>query len=190
VTVIEVSPNLVVQCKTIEKDGYRALQVSTGKRRAKLVTKARAGHFAKAKLIPARILREFRLAENEGNDITVGSELKVDLFHMGQLVDIVTEQSKGKGFQGCVKRHHFRTQDATHGNPVSHRFLYRARLAKTNRFIWTCFQRQENVRSHGCHKVLTFMLTILVSFDIYVNHTCQYGSDYIFNLYSKFFKII
>lgn len=121
VTVIEVSPNRVVQLKTIEKDGYRALQVTAGKRRPQRVTKASAGHFAQAKVVPGRLLREFRLAEHEGSDITVGAELTVDVFKLGQFVDIVTEQSKGKGFQGCVKRHHFRTQDASHGNSVSHR---------------------------------------------------------------------
>lgn len=121
VTVIEVTPNVVVQLKTLEKDGYRALQVATGQRRAQRVTKAQAGHFAKVQLIPGRLLREFRLAESEGKDITVGAELKVDLFTLGQLVDVITERSKGKGFQGCVKRHHFRTQDASHGNSVSHR---------------------------------------------------------------------
>jgi len=123
VTVIQVEPNLVTQIKTLEKEGYSALQVTTGTRRASRVTKAQAGHFAAAKVEPGRVSREFRLAEGEGKDLTVGSELKVDLFTVGQLVDVITEHSKGKGFQGGVKRHHFRTQDATHGNSLSHRVL-------------------------------------------------------------------
>jgi large subunit ribosomal protein L3 len=121
VTVIHVEPNKVTQIKTNEKEGYRALQVSMGSRRATRVTKARAGHFAKANLAPGRVLREFRLSEAEGKDLAVGSELKADLFKVGQLVDVTTELSKGKGFQGCIKRHNFRMQDASHGNSVSHR---------------------------------------------------------------------
>lgn len=120
VTVIEVDPNRVTQVKTIEVDGYRALQVTTGKRRASRVTKPMAGHFAKANTEAGRGLWEFRLADGEGEGIDVGAELKVDVFEAGQKVD-VAGTSIGKGFQGGVKRHHFRTQDATHGNSLSHR---------------------------------------------------------------------
>ena len=122
VTVIEVDPNRVTQVKTVEVDGYRALQVTTGKRRASRVTKPMAGHFAKANTEAGRGLWEFRLADGEGEGIELGSELKVDLFEAGQKVD-VAGTSIGKGFQGGVKRHHFRTQDATHGNSLSHRVL-------------------------------------------------------------------
>jgi large subunit ribosomal protein L3 len=122
VTVIEVDPNRVTQVKTIEVDGYRALQVTTGKRRASRVTKPMAGHFAKANTEAGRGLWEFRLADGEGEGIDVGAELKVDVFEAGQKVD-VAGTSIGKGFQGGVKRHHFRTQDATHGNSLSHRVL-------------------------------------------------------------------
>lgn len=122
VTVIEVDPNRVTQVKTVEVDGYRALQVTTGKRRASRVTKPMAGHFAKANTEAGRGLWEFRLADGEGEGIELGSELKVDLFQAGQKVD-VAGTSIGKGFQGGVKRHHFRTQDATHGNSLSHRVL-------------------------------------------------------------------
>ena len=106
--------------KTIETDGYRALQVTTGKRRASRVTKALAGHFAKANVEAGEGLWEFRLELDEGNDIVAGSEIKVDIFKSGQKVD-VTGTTIGKGFAGAVKRHNFSMQDATHGNSLSHR---------------------------------------------------------------------
>ena len=122
VTVIEVPPNVVVQVKTVAKEGYSAVQVGAIQRRAKQVTKACAGHFAKAKLAPKKRLREFRcpVPDNDQGPM-FGTELKVDMFTVGQLVDVVSERSKGKGFQGTIKRHHFRGQDATHGNSLSHR---------------------------------------------------------------------
>ncbi len=120
VTLIEVEPNRVAQVKTEESDGYRALQVTVGSRRASRVTKPMAGHFAKAGVAAGRGLWEFRLAEDEGAGIDVGAELKVDLFQVGQKVD-VTGTTIGKGFAGSIKRHHFRSQRATHGNSLSHR---------------------------------------------------------------------
>ncbi|WP_297528514.1 50S ribosomal protein L3 [Thiohalobacter sp.] len=120
VTVIEVEPNRVTQLRTEETDGYRALQVTTGTRRASRVSKPMAGHFAKAGVEPGRGVWEFRLGEGEGEGIEVGSEIRVDIFEAGQMVD-VAGTTIGKGFQGGVKRHNFRTQDATHGNSLSHR---------------------------------------------------------------------
>lgn len=120
VTVIEAEPNRVTQVKTLEVDGYRALQVTTGERRANRVTKALAGHFGKNGVAPGRGLWEFRLADGEGDGLEVGAELKVDVFQPGQKVD-VTGTSIGKGFAGTVKRWNFSMQDATHGNSVSHR---------------------------------------------------------------------
>jgi large subunit ribosomal protein L3 len=120
VTVIAVEPNRVTQVKTVETDGYRALQVTTGTRRATRVTKPMAGHYAKAGTEAGRGLWEFRLEDGEGDGIAVGSELRVDLFQTGQSVD-VTGTVIGKGFAGTVKRHHFSMQDATHGNSLSHR---------------------------------------------------------------------
>jgi large subunit ribosomal protein L3 len=120
VTVISVEPNRVTQVKTVEIDGYRALQVTTGSRRATRVTRPMAGHYAKAGTEAGRGLWEFRLEDGEGDDIGIGSELGVDLFSAGQSVD-VTGHAIGKGFAGTVKRHHFSTQDATHGNSLSHR---------------------------------------------------------------------
>jgi large subunit ribosomal protein L3 len=120
VTVIEITPNRVAQIKTIENDGYRSYQITAGTKKNNRVTKARAGHYAKAGVDAGVGLWEFRLAEGEGEDIATGSELNVDLFAKGQKID-VTGISKGKGFAGTVKRHNFRTQDATHGNSLSHR---------------------------------------------------------------------
>ena len=120
VTVISVEPNRVTQVKTLEADGYRALQVTAGTRRASRVTRPMAGHFARAATEAGSGLWEFRLADGEGEDIEVGSEIKVDLFEAGQKVD-VSGTSIGKGFAGTVKRHNFRMQDATHGNSISHR---------------------------------------------------------------------
>ncbi len=119
VTVIEVSPNRVTQVRTLEKDGYAAIQVTSGERKAKHLTKAEAGHFAKAGVAAGKGLVEFRLAEGEEAP-EVGGELNVSLFEAGQIID-VTGTSKGKGFQGGVKRWNFRMQDATHGNSLSHR---------------------------------------------------------------------
>ncbi len=120
VTVIEVEPNRVTQLKTVATDGYRALQVTTGKRRASRVNKPAAGHFAKAGVEAGRGLWEFRLNESEGEDITLGSELTVNVFEAGQRVD-VTGTNLGKGFAGTIKRHHFRGQRNSHGNSLSHR---------------------------------------------------------------------
>lgn len=121
VTVVEVLPNRVTQVKTIENDGYQAIQVTMGARKRSRVTKPAAGHFAKAGVEPGKGLWEFRVTETDKlDDVAVGSELKVDLFSEGQWVD-VTGTSKGKGFAGTIKRHHFAGQDATHGNSLSHR---------------------------------------------------------------------
>ncbi len=120
VTVVQVEPNRVTQVRTPERDGYQAVQVTVGRRKASRVNKPMAGHFAKAGVEAGRGLWEFRLDDHEGDIPEVGSELKVDLFEQGQKVD-VSGISKGKGFQGTVKRHNFRMQDATHGNSISHR---------------------------------------------------------------------
>ena len=117
VTVIEVTPNRVAQVKTGETDGYDAVQVTVGARRASRVTKPQAGHFAKAGVEAGRIVREFRA---EAGELQPGGEVAVGIFEAGQMVD-VTGTSKGKGFAGVVKRWNFRTQDATHGNSLSHR---------------------------------------------------------------------
>lgn len=120
VTVIEVQPNRITQLKSEEVDGYTAVQVTTGTRRATRVTKPAAGHYAKAGVEAGRGLWEFRVDSDKVAELNVGDEIKVDLFEEGAIVD-VTGTSIGKGFQGGVKRHNFTMQDATHGNSISHR---------------------------------------------------------------------
>lgn len=120
VTVIEVDPNRVTQVKTQEQDGYTAVQVTTGARKASGISKAEAGHFAKAGVEAGRGLWEFRISGEDAAGFNVGDTVEVSLFEAGQKVD-VAGTSKGKGFAGAVKRWNFRTQDATHGNSLSHR---------------------------------------------------------------------
>ena len=120
VTVIEVGANRITQLKTEDTDGYRAVQVTAGSRKASRVNKPEAGHLAKAGVEAGRGLWEFPLGTGEGEDLEVGSALNADMFAAGQFVD-VRGKSKGKGFAGGVKRHNFRTQDWSHGNSVSHR---------------------------------------------------------------------
>ncbi len=118
VTVIEIEANRVTQVKSLENDGYRAVQITTGSKKANRVTKPEAGHFAKAGVEAGRGLWEFRLAE--GEEFAAGQDIRVDIFAEIKKVD-VTGTSKGKGFAGTVKRWNFRTQDATHGNSLAHR---------------------------------------------------------------------
>jgi large subunit ribosomal protein L3 len=120
VTVIEAEPNRITQVKNADTDGYHAVQVTTGSRRASRVSKPSAGHFAKAGVDAGRGLWEFRLDGAGKEELAVGGELTVSAFESGQKVD-VTGVSKGKGFQGGIKRWNFRSQDATHGNSLSHR---------------------------------------------------------------------
>ncbi len=120
VTVIEALPNRVTQIKNPESDGYRAVQVSFGSRRASRLTKPVAGHYAKAGVAAGEALVEFRLGASEGGELKSGAELKVDMFSAGQVVD-VTGTTMGKGFAGVIKRHHFAGGMATHGASLSHR---------------------------------------------------------------------
>ena len=120
VTVVEVLPNRVTQVKSVEKDGYRAIQVTYGQRRQQLLSKAVAGHYGKASVAAGRALVEFRLTEKEGADLKAGAEIKVDLFKVGAAVD-VTGTTIGKGFAGTMKRHNFAGHHATHGVSLSHR---------------------------------------------------------------------
>ena len=122
VTVVEVNANRISQIKTVDTDGYDAIQITTGERRESRVTAAQKGHFAKAGVAAGRGVWEFRAEESDLEGREIGGNILADIFEVGQLVD-VTGQSKGKGFQGGVTRHNFRTQDATHGNSVSHRVL-------------------------------------------------------------------
>ena len=120
VTLIEASPNRVVQIKTAETDGYDAVQVTAGSKRSALVNKPLSGHYAKAKVEAGRGLWEFRVAADKVAGFEVGGEIKADIFEVGQKVD-VQGVTKGKGFQGTIKRWNFTMGDATHGNSLSHR---------------------------------------------------------------------
>ena len=120
VTVVEAQPNRITQVKTVETDGYRALQVVAGSRKASRVRKPAAGHFAAAKVEAGDLISEFRLSDVDETDYKVGSSLQVDLFEEGQKVDVIGT-TIGKGFAGAVKRHNFSMQDATHGNSLAHR---------------------------------------------------------------------
>jgi large subunit ribosomal protein L3 len=120
VTVVEALPNRISQVKDEKADGYRAVQVTVGSRRPSRVSKALAGHFAKANVAAGDISHEFRLNKGEGEALAVGGELKVDMFQAGQVVD-VTGTTVGKGFAGTMKRHNFKGGRKTHGNSVSHR---------------------------------------------------------------------
>lgn len=120
VTVVEADPNRITQLKSLESDGYTAVQVTFGSKKASRVSKPKAGHFAKAGVDAGRGQLEFRLQDEQLVGLELGGELGVKQFEAGQKVD-VTGTSKGKGFQGVVKRWNFQMQDATHGNSVSHR---------------------------------------------------------------------
>ncbi len=120
VTVIEVTPNRVTQLKDADSDGYRAVQLTAGERRASRVTKPMSGHFAKAGVEAGSALREFRLEAGEGEELATGGAVDVTVFEMGQKVD-VRGVTKGRGFAGGIRRHNFAGQDVTHGNSLSHR---------------------------------------------------------------------
>jgi len=120
VTVIEAQPNRITQVKTVETDGYRALQVTAGSKKPSHVSKPQAGHFANAKVEAGDQVSELRVSEVDDEEYQVGSALTVDLFEEGQRVDVIGK-SIGKGFAGTVKRHNFSMQDATHGNSLAHR---------------------------------------------------------------------
>lgn len=120
VTVIEAQPNRITQVKTVDVDGYRALQVTAGSRKASRVSKPEVGHFAAAKVEAGDLTTEFRLDDSDEGEYEKGGELKVGLFAEGQIVDVIGT-TIGKGFAGVIKRYHFAMQDATHGNSLAHR---------------------------------------------------------------------
>jgi len=120
VSVIEVAANRITQIKTDETDGYQAIQITTGAKKASRVNKPMAGHFAKAGVEAGRGLWEFRIAGEDTSELAVGGEISIEMFEAGQKVD-VSGTTIGKGFQGGIKRHNFTMQDATHGNSISHR---------------------------------------------------------------------
>ena len=155
VTVIEVDPNRVTQVKTTDADGYAAVQITVGERRASRVTKAAADHFAKANTTAGRGLWEMRNVD--GEEVSVGDSLTVERFNAGQKVD-VTGQSKGKGFQGGIKRWNFHMQDATHGNSISHRSIGSIGQCQTPGRVW----KGKKMAGHmGSEQVTTQSLEIV-----------------------------
>ncbi|MBT8098282.1 MAG: 50S ribosomal protein L3 [Gammaproteobacteria bacterium] len=120
VTVIEAQPNRITQVKTVESDGYRALQVTSGGKKPSRVSKPQAGHFASAKVEAGDLISELRLGDSDDGEYEIGGEIRVETFEAGQKVDVIGT-SIGKGFAGTVKRHNFSMQDATHGNSLAHR---------------------------------------------------------------------
>jgi len=145
VTVLHVDSNRVIQVKNAETDGYRAIQIAAGDVKSSKVNKALAGHYATANVTAGRGLWEFRLKDNEGVELSAGSELSVNVFSAGQVVD-VCGTSIGKGFAGTVKRYNFRTQDATHGNSRSHRVPGSNGMNQTPGRV---FKGKKNVRTYG-----------------------------------------
>jgi large subunit ribosomal protein L3 len=155
VTVIEITPNRVSQVKTTETDGYNAVQVTAGSKKASRVSKAAAGHFAKANVTAGDALLEFRT--DEVAELNVGDELTVARFEAGQVVD-VTGTSKGKGFQGGIKRWNFSMQDATHGNSLSHRAPGSIGQCQTPGRVW----KGKKMAGHmGAERVTTQNLEIV-----------------------------
>ncbi len=157
VTVLSIEPNRIVQIKTLKSDGYRAIQVTTGNKKASHVTKALAGHYAKVNVLAGEGLWEFKLSEDEGEELSEGSQISVDIFSAGQIVD-VQGNSIGKGFAGGVKRHHFSMQDATHGNSLSHRVLGSIGMNQTPGRV---FKGKKMAGHLGAKKVTVQNLTIL-----------------------------
>jgi large subunit ribosomal protein L3 len=154
VTVVEATPNRVTQVKQVEQDGYSAVQVTFGAVKASRVNRPAAGHFKKAQVEAGRRLIEFTLTDDGAE---VGSELSVDAFEVGQKVDVMG-QSKGKGFQGVIKRHNFSMQDATHGNSLSHRAPGSIGQCQTPGRVW----KGKKMAGHmGAEQVTTQSLEII-----------------------------
>ena len=120
VSVVSVLPNTITQIKSLESEGYSSIQVTTGEKKEKHLSKAQQGHFKKSSVNAGEGLWEFRVNSDDLNELQVGSEINLDIFEEGQKID-VQGKSKGKGFAGTVKRWNFKMQDASHGNSISHR---------------------------------------------------------------------
>jgi large subunit ribosomal protein L3 len=156
VTVLQIDSNRVTQVKGIEVDGYRSIQVAAGDKKSSRVNKAMAGHYAAANVTAGRGLWEFRLEDGEGDDLSAGSQLSLDIFSAGQVVD-VQGRSIGKGFAGGIKRHNFSMQDATHGNSRSHRVLGSIGMCQTPGRVF----KGKKMEGHmGAEKVTVQNLTI------------------------------
>lgn len=156
VTVLKIHTNRVVQIKNASNDGYRAIQVAAGNKKSSKINKAMAGHYAAANVTAGRILHEFRLNNDEGNDLVTGSKLNLNMFKQGQVVD-ACGTSIGKGFAGGIKRHNFGMQDATHGNSISHRSNGSIGMCQTPGRV---FKGKKMSGHMGCTKITVQNLTI------------------------------
>ena len=185
VTAINVSPNHITQIKTIDKDGYKAVQLSYGQKKESRVNKAVLGHYKKSSVSPGNGLAEFRLNDEKHDELKVGQTVDLTLFKEGEHVD-VTGTSLGKGFQGGVKRHHFKMQDATHGNSLSHRALGSTgqcqdpgRVFKGKKMAGQLGNKQNTIQNLVIVKILLEENTILVKgsipghdgSDVIIKHT-------------------
>ena len=144
VTVVSVEPNIITQIKSEDNDGYFSIQVTTGKKKEKHLSKPQLGHFKKNSISPGEGLWEFRVASDKVDELEIGSNLFLEQFEEGQFVD-VTGTTKGKGFAGAVKRWNFKMQDATHGNSISHRAPGSRPMSNS----WKSLERKKDVGSYG-----------------------------------------
>ncbi len=161
VTVVSFDTNKVIQIKTLEKDGYNSVQVTTGQKKEKHVNKSTLGHFKKSSVLPGEGLWEFRIESDEIKKLEVGKAIPIDLFQEGQVVD-VSGVSKGKGFAGTVKRWNFKMQDATHGNSLSHRAPGSIGQCQTPGRVW----KGKKMSGHMGSEKVTIQNLKIVSVDI------------------------
>ena len=171
VSVVTVQPNTVTQVKTLEKDGYSSIQVTTGNKKEKHISNPLLGHFKKASVVPGDGLWEFTTSEEEMAEITVGKSFSLDLFEEGQMVD-VSGTSKGKGFAGTVKRWNFQMQDATHGNSLSHRAPGSIGQCQTPGRVW----RGKKMSGHMGSEKVTVQKLKIASLDLENNLILIKGS--------------
>jgi len=171
VSVVTVKPNTVTQVKTLEKDGYSSIQVTTGNKKEKHISNPLLGHFKKASVVPGDGLWEFTTSEEEMAEITVGKSFSLDLFEEGQMVD-VSGTSKGKGFAGTVKRWNFQMQDATHGNSLSHRAPGSIGQCQTPGRVW----RGKKMSGHMGSEKVTVQKLKIASLDLENNLILIKGS--------------
>ena len=171
VTVVTGQPNTVTQVKTLEKDGYSSIQVTTGNKKEKHISNPLLGHFKKASVVPGDGLWEFTTSEEEMAEITVGKSFSLDLFEEGQMVD-VSGTSKGKGFAGTVKRWNFQMQDATHGNSLSHRAPGSIGQCQTPGRVW----RGKKMSGHMGSEKVTVQKLKIASLDLENNLILIKGS--------------
>ena len=161
VSVVSINPNTVTQIKSEENDGYTSIQVTTGQKKEKHLTKPLSGHYKKGSVNPGDGLWEFKVNIEDLEDLQIGSQLNIDLFEEGQKID-VQGKSKGKGFAGTVKRWNFKMQDATHGNSISHRAPGSIGQCQTPGKVW----KGKKMSGHMGHEKKTIQNLKIASIDI------------------------